>query len=327
MRFVVPFALTLVLASTGAAAGPLTSQAYRDQAARIAGEDLHPLYLNFCDLPGQTEASTLEIPATRVFDNLVFLGRGKWNSWALLTSEGIILFDAMETSAEAERYIAGGLRTLGLDPAAIRYVVVMHGHGDHFGGAKWLHDRFGARVLMSEADWQLVEGTARASHGVAPGTRVRIGNQQAPALKPDQPVPERDMVITDGMTLRLGDTSVRLYLTPGHTHGTASALLPLRDGQRRQTGAYWGGTGFDAGRADLSVYLRSVERFARVTRRAGADVALSNHPTNDTTLMKLPALAARKADAVHPFVIGKRGYQRVLGTLGACVRAAQAGAP
>jgi metallo-beta-lactamase class B len=48
-----------------------------------------------------------------------------------------------------------GLRGLGADPKTIRYVVVTHGHDDHFGGARYLADRYGARVRMSPADWDL----------------------------------------------------------------------------------------------------------------------------------------------------------------------------
>jgi len=36
----------------------------------------------------------------------------------------------------------------------------------------------------------------------------------------------RDMVATDGQKLTLGDTTLTLYLTPGHTAGTISTLIP-----------------------------------------------------------------------------------------------------
>src|SRR5947209_906198 len=53
----------------------------------------------------------------QVFDNLYFLG-SKWTTaWAIKTSEGIIIVDAMDNAEEAEQYIEGGLRKLGDDPA------------------------------------------------------------------------------------------------------------------------------------------------------------------------------------------------------------------
>ena len=37
------------------------------------------------------------------------------------------------------------------------------------------------------------------------------------------------MVATDGMKLTLGDTTLTMYLTPGHTLGTISTLIPVKD--------------------------------------------------------------------------------------------------
>ena len=41
----------------------------------------------------------------------------------------------------------------GLDPAQIKYVIVQHGHFDHFGGAQYLQDKYKARILMAAEDW------------------------------------------------------------------------------------------------------------------------------------------------------------------------------
>src|SRR5215469_8864134 len=64
-------------------------------------------------------------PAT-VFDNLYFVGTKIHSSWALTTSEGIILIDTLYDYA-AEEAIVGGLTKLGLDPASVKYVIVSHG--------------------------------------------------------------------------------------------------------------------------------------------------------------------------------------------------------
>ena len=139
----------------------------------------------------------------KVFDNLYFLGQTEYSAWAVTTSAGIILIDAIfDYSVEDE--VVGGLKKLGLDPATIKYVVVSHGHGDHSGGAKYLQDRFNARVILSAADWDLLD-------------------------KSTQTKPRRDMVATDGQKLTLGDTTLTLYHTPGHTLGTLSTLIPVKD--------------------------------------------------------------------------------------------------
>ena len=123
----------------------------------------------------------------------------------MTTSAGIIVIDALwDYSVEDE--IVGGLRTLGFDPRSIKYLIVSHGHIDHAGGAKYLQDQFGVRVLASAADWDVMPLNTE------------------PWLKPT-----RDLIATDGQTLTLGDTTLTLDLTPGHTPGTVSTLIPVTD--------------------------------------------------------------------------------------------------
>jgi len=108
----------------------------------------------------------------KVFDNLYFLGMKEFSAWAVNTSEGIIIIDALfDYSVDDE--VAEGLKKVGLDPAKIKYVIISHGHSDHSGGAKYLQDSYNARVLLSAADWDLLDrgrGTTPARdlgrHGV-----------------------------------------------------------------------------------------------------------------------------------------------------------------
>src|SRR6266404_5204801 len=53
------------------------------------------------------------------------------------------------------------------------------------------------------------------------------------------------MVAADGQRLTLGDTTLTLYLTPGHTLGTISTLIPVKDNGKPHLAAEWGGTGFN----------------------------------------------------------------------------------
>ena len=196
----------------------------------------------------------------RVFDDLYFLGQTAFSVWGLRTSDGIILVDAIfDYSVEAE--VIEGLRKLGIDPAEIRYLIVSHAHGDHSAGAGILQQQYGARVVMSAADWDLYENSGRE------------------AVKAT-----RDTVATDGMEIRLGDSVVRTYLTPGYTHGTISTVLPVHDDGEPHVAALWGGTLFnfrdspdDPRQEHLVDYAESARHFREVTTAAGADIRLSNH--------------------------------------------------
>ena len=47
--------------------------------------------------------------------------------------------------------------------------------------------------------------------------------------------PKRDIVAKDGMNVTLGDTTVRVYETPGHTPGTLSYTFTAKDNGRPLT--------------------------------------------------------------------------------------------
>ncbi len=237
----------------------------------------------------------------KVFDNLYYVGMTEFSSWAVVTSDGIIVIDPIfDYSVEAE--VVEGLRKLGFDPADIRYVLVSHGHGDHAGGAKFLQDQFGARVLLGTADWDLLDETN-------------------PSWKP-----RRDIEVVDGQRLTLGDTTLELYLTPGHTYGTISTLIPLRDGDAEHVAALWGGTLFNFGPEPdrFAAYADSAERFLGIARRAGADVLLSNHTDYDGSKQKLPALSGRAPGSPHPYVVGTDSIERYLTVAHECAQAALA---
>jgi metallo-beta-lactamase class B len=136
-------------------------------------------------------------------------------------------------------------------------------------------------------------------------------------------------VATDGMMLTLGDTTVTLYVTPGHTLGTISTVFPVRDGARRHVAATWGGTLFNFGpnRERLVAYAESARRFRDLVAKAGADVILSNHTVYDGSKTKLPAVQARRPGAPHPYVVGPDVVRRYLMTVGECALAAVAGLP
>jgi metallo-beta-lactamase class B len=324
------YAIALSLLLTGGAVigqtGKESVEAHVAAAKAAAGQE-HSSILNLCSVPeppavapqGQRAAAQSQGPPDRsqwhaepvkVFDNLYFVGMTEYSSWAVNTSDGIIIIDAIfDYSVEDE--IAQGLPKLGLDPKKIKYVIVSHGHIDHAGGAKYLQDHYGAHVIMGGPDWDLLDRDRGA-----------------------WPKPKRDMVAADGQRLTLGDTTLTLYLTPGHTLGTISTLIPVKDNGKPHLAALWGGTGFNwlrnrttyitPDRPDrfwFETYEKSASRFRDIVSKAGADIILSNHTNTDGSKKKLPALAKRKAGDTHPYVIGSESVQRFLTVADECAKA------
>lgn len=87
------------------------------------------------------------VPPAKVFDNLYYVGHAQFGSWIVKTSAGLILLDALDSPKEAQDYIEAGMAKLGLDPHDLKYIIIMHGHGDHYGGTRYLQDKYpGLRV-------------------------------------------------------------------------------------------------------------------------------------------------------------------------------------
>jgi metallo-beta-lactamase class B len=245
----------------------------------------------------------------RVFDNLYFVGGKVHSAWALTTSDGIILIDTI-FPYNSEELIVGGIRKLGLDPKNIKYVLISHAHADHIGGAEMLQTRYGARVVMGAADWDLVAKYPNRYKTMAP---------------------KRDIVATDGMKVTLGETTVTIWATPGHTPGTLSYAFTVFDRGRPVNVAYSGGTAFnfpnrtpDPGIRNFQTYIDSQKHMAAQAAATSATVILSNHSEFDNAFNKNRMIPGR-GNGPHPYEIGADWVQRYFQVMQNCARAAQIG--
>src|SRR4026209_948718 len=109
-----------------------------------------------------------KIEPFKVFDNLYYVGPGYVSVWLLTTLEGSILFDtAQEPYVD---HVIGNIRKVGVDPKTIKYIVLSHGHLDHFGGAAKIQEASGARVAAGGGGWEMIEqGGRRPGPGGAAG--------------------------------------------------------------------------------------------------------------------------------------------------------------
>jgi len=160
-------------------------------------------------------------------------------------------------------------------------VVVTHGHWDHAGGASFLQETLGARVILAAADWDLM--AADSSSGNTHFTP-----------------PREDLVLDDRESLILGDTTLTFHLTPGHTEGSLSVAFPARDGESTWRALTYGGVGinFDD-RQRLKTYMDSVER---IRERGPFQVNLTNHPGMGRIFPRSSELPGRQPGSAHPFV-------------------------
>jgi metallo-beta-lactamase class B len=298
---------------------PATPESLVTAAKRAAGTDHAGTFLRICIAPDNLNTGgprgagpgTRAVPeraswyATpyKVFDNLYFIGTRIHSAWALTTSAGIIVIDTLFDYA-IEPEMIEGLTTLGLDPRTVKYVLISHAHGDHDQGAALLQSRYGAKVVMGAADWD--------------------ATLQRPASAPGG-VPKRDVAVgPEGLKLTLGDTTVDVIATPGHTPGTLSYFFSVKDGARTLIVAYSGGTAFNFPRsaANFAIYRDSQRKMREVAEAAGATVLMSNHTEFDRAydrarIAQLPRTAGEK----HPYETDTATVLRYFEMAGNCAEA------
>jgi metallo-beta-lactamase class B len=310
--------LTLALAAVLgiASAGAQTSQEAIDPhlkaAKRAAGTEWRGLLGALCVSPANAppadvkppppppNRASLYVEPAKVFDDLYFVGTKDRSAWVLPTSQGLILIDTT-FEYEAEPVIVGNIRKLGFDPANVKYVLISHAHAGEVGGAKLIQDRFGARIVMGEADWETIEKSVN-----------RFPNGK----------PKRDIVAFDGQKITLGDRTVTLVLMPGHTDGTVSMLFQVKDNGKPLTVAYSGGTEFNFINdvPHFDTYIYSAHKFATAAASAGATVLLTNQSEFDSAASKIRMLASRRPGETHPLEVGGDAVQRYFKVFDECAQ-------
>jgi len=246
----------------------------------------------------------------QVMDELYFLGNYWTSAWAVKTSKGIVILDALDNADEAQHYIEDGLKKLKLDPSDIKYVIVSHAHGDHYGGAAYLKKKFNAKIVMSDIDWKVFDDPA-------------FNPKRIPLF--DDP-PKRDMAVKDGDSIKLGNTEFKFYVIPGHTLGTLATVFTVHDKGKPHRAVEWGGTAYNFGPlADrLQIYADTTEKYRPIMKKEKADVLLSNHVSYDNAVGKMGTLRERKPNQPNPFVVGEDTVDRFLTVLGECALATKA---
>jgi metallo-beta-lactamase class B len=226
----------------------------------------------------------------RIFGNVWYVG----DSWVCVhlidTGDGLLLLDGGNIGATA--MLVNAIWEAGFNPADVRWMVLSHGHLDHIGGAVFFRKMFGTKLYLGEPDARnyrehpelsLVQDSGSLGHDVF----------------------EVDHEITDGETIRFGNTEIRFFLVPGHTDGVISAFFDVTDGERTLRAGYYGGFGFntlqksylddigDTGYEMRNTYLKSLEK----VRNQHVDLFLGNHCVNNDTLGRAQRLRDGNKDA------------------------------
>ena len=217
----------------------------------------------------------------QIFDNLYFVGIKAVASYVIKTSDGLILIDTLDGFEGFTDQLLANIRQVGLNPANIKYVLILQSHRDHYGGARELQSHINAVFGSGKEDWEVIE--------------ANLGDQ----------APRQDMVLVDGASLTLGDTTLHFEHTPGHTPGTTSVQFSVFDGGREHKAYFHGGSAL---RTDEPAAIqRFIDDLERIRTIPGIEVQIINHHDivasgGDDLFTRAERLKNRRAGEPHPWV-------------------------
>ncbi len=227
-----------------------------------------------------------------IFDDLLIVSQKETSCFVLKSTEGLIVIDAIWPDERAFNAIIGAIEENGWNPESVKKLVLTHGHVDHTGCGKWFVDKYQTKTYLSKTDDEFW--------------------REHPA-KPDRPETWKDydidFYIKDGDKITLGDKTIEVYETPGHTPGGLSYIFPVTENGETHIAALWGGTTPPGTKAGVEQYLRSLDYFAAKAEERNADVALSNHTAVDNGLERICYSRKRMSYMPNIYIIGKSGFK------------------
>jgi len=238
----------------------------------------------------------------QIYGNLYYVG----DSWVCVhivdTGDGLLMFDAGNCGAEA--MLVHAIWELGFNPADVKWLILSHGHVDHFGAARFFRRMFGTQIYLGEPDARMFREEPHLSMIQESGNCM------------DTLVPI-DKVIHDQEVLQFGNIEVLFYLVPGHTKGCISCFFDVTDGMDKRRVGYYGGFGFNTLQKEYlieigdtsyemrNLYLKSLERM----KNMNVDIFMGNHTANVDLLNKRQEMLSGSEH--NPF-IDKKAWKKYL---------------
>lgn len=175
---------------------------------------LAALLLSLPVLAGNPPEWSRPVPPFHIAGPVFFVGTEELGCYLIKGSRGDILLNT--GLADSPPLIVASLRALGVDPKDIKILLTNQAHLDHVGGFAEMQKLTGAMVYATAGDAPLME-----SGGAADPADI---GRYAPV--------KVDRVLKDGETIRLGELSLKVIPTPGHTPGSVSYELSFQENGR-----------------------------------------------------------------------------------------------
>jgi len=235
----------------------------------------------------------------KVADDFYWLGGKQHSAWVLGDEQnGYFLFDSQYTY-NSEELVMGGMKKLGIDASKVKYHFTSHTHGDHIGAIE----------LIQKASPTVISVFGKPDYDDI----LKYPNR----FKGATPDPKRVVTVDKVTDFKIGNRTVTVIPTPGHTLGTTGYLFTITDRGKPLQVAYSGGTAFnfqtdkaDPGIKNLQQYIASNQMFMDLATKAKASMLISNHSEFDMADKKAKMLAGRGPNDPNPFALGEEWTPR-----------------
>lgn len=215
----------------------------------------------------------------KTYGNLYYVG----DSWVCVhivdTGDGLLMFDAGNCGGEA--MLIHSIWKLGFNLADVKWIILSHGHVDHFGAVNFFKRMFGTKIYIGKPDAEMINNQPYLS------MIHESGNCTNELF-------EIDYEIKDGDLLKFGNTEIKFYLVPGHTEGCIACFFDITDNNDTKRVGYYGGFGFNTLQKDFLIdiedtsfnmrklYLQSIKKVCDEK----VDIFMGNHTSNVNLLEK-----------------------------------------
>jgi metallo-beta-lactamase class B len=230
---------------------------------------------------------------------IYYVGTFDLASYLIATPAGHIVMDSGLESNAAQ--LQSSIERLGFSVQDIRILLNTQAHFDHAAGLAALKKVSGARMLASAADAALLQS----------------GGKDDPAFGNSLPFPPVtvDEILEDRERVTLGDVTLTAHITPGHSKGTTSWTMTVRDGGRDRLVVFAGSTSIpnpDMTLVNNPRYPTLVDDYKRTfafLKTLEPEVFLTQHASAFGLHDKARRLKA--GETPNPFIDGT-GYRRWL---------------
>jgi len=221
----------------------------------------------------------------KIIDNLYFVGNVASSSHLIDTGEGLVLID---TGYPQTLYmLIESIWELGFDVRDIKHIIHSHGHYDHLGATKALVELCGAKTWLGTQDAPYADGRQKLMTWAS-----KLGYEYHETFEPD-------FLIKDGDVFNLGNVSIKMLNTPGHTPGTISFFFDMPHQNKTLTVGLHGGVGtnsmeksfLDEYGLDTSCWQNFFDGIKRL-KKIHVDVFIGNHTWNNDTVGKSKRITA-----------------------------------